>query len=108
VKAGGPVITSISQRIFEAFGSTTNWGNFLLVQDQINQMKGNLFGLLDPIGNVDSEFRYPRDPNRPNVVSPFEQVMQRAAGGDAVAEETMLSYFRNVSTTSLVSPLQID
>lgn len=50
VSPTSPDITNPMSRVFEAFGSNSNLAPFLLADGQMNQIKGALIGLKQPLG----------------------------------------------------------
>ena len=84
VTPNSPDFRAPYQRVFEAFGSNTHRGNFILTDRQINGVKGALFILNAPI--TDSRFR---------------ALVQQGVGGDNTATEQFIQEIRAVSGSIL-------
>lgn len=67
-------------RVFEAFGSTTNTGTFMLVDDVLNQIKGKLVQLEFPVS-----------------AATFRAHIMNALGGDALADAAWIMWLQKVS-----------
>ena len=88
VSTGSPDLRRPADRVFEAFGSMTNPGNLILVQDRINNMKSLVFGLVTPL-MIDSD---------EESIQTYRRYVESAVAGNSLNEQRMLQYLRDVSS----------
>lgn len=86
VSPTSPEIRNPMKRVFEAFGSSSNYGPLLLADSQMNRIKGALIGLKEP-----------------QSTKTLTNLIYESISGDTEAGLQWISYIRKVSSDHVLT-----